>query len=113
MSAPGPTARIRRILIRVAVIVIGVYVALAGLSMFFEDSLVYFPTPARVYWAAPPSPDVRDVQLTTAAGEQIHGWWLPSPGSAGALLYLHGNAGNLSQRGETVLRLRDALGLSV
>lgn len=98
---------------RLLIIAVGTYIALLGLLMFFENSLVFSPTPANVYWLAPPSPDVRDVTLTTAAGELIHSWWLPCPGSHGALLYLHGNAGNLSSRGETILRLRDMLRLSV
>jgi fermentation-respiration switch protein FrsA (DUF1100 family) len=113
MLAPRLLARLRRPLLRLLVIAIGTYVAVAGLLMFFEDSLVYHPTPASVYWLAPPLPDVRDVLLTTCTGDSIHGWWLPSPGSSGALLYLHGNAGNLSSRGDTVVQLRDALGLSV
>jgi len=113
MGSPGFPTRKRRWTIRLFVIAIGAYVALAALLMYFENALVFFPTPARVYWAPPPSPDVRDVTLTTSADEEIHSWWLPCPGSRGALLYLHGNAGNLSQRGQTVLRLRDALEMSV
>src|SRR5436305_2935746 len=106
-------SRSRRPLVRLLVIAIGTYVAVAGLLMFFEDSLVYHPTPASEYWLAPPSPEVRDVLLTTCAGAPIHGWWLPSPGSSGALLYLHGNAGNLSHRGPTIARLREVVRLSV
>jgi fermentation-respiration switch protein FrsA (DUF1100 family) len=102
-----------RSIVRVLVIVLIAYIAVVGLLMFFENTLVYHPTPAVVSWLSPPSPDVRDVFFTTTEGEQIHGWWLPCPGSTGALLYLHGNAGNLSGRGLTVVRLRDALGLSV
>jgi fermentation-respiration switch protein FrsA (DUF1100 family) len=113
MVSSGLLARIRRGLIRLLIIAIGTYVALAALLMYFENALVYFPTPARLYWAPPPSPDVRDVTLTTSLGEEIHSWWLPYPGSRGALLYLHGNAGNLSQRGQSVLRLHDTLEMSV
>jgi fermentation-respiration switch protein FrsA (DUF1100 family) len=82
------------------------------LLLLLENALVYHPTPATDHWARPPAPEVRDVVLATEDGE-IHSWWLPCPGSSGALLYLHGNAGNLSDRGDAVLRLRDTLGLSV
>ncbi len=56
---------------------------------------------------------MRDITLTTAAAEPLHAWWLPCPDARGALLFLHGNAGNLSHRGQTILLLRDTLGLSV
>ncbi len=91
----------------------GVYVGVALVLMAFENSLVYHPTPAALSWEPPPRSDVRDIWLDPAEGERIHGWWLPAPDSPGALLYLHGNAGNLSHRGPTVVRLRDTLGLSV
>ncbi len=113
MPSRLPRAFARRWAVRLPAVAIGSYVALAGTLMFFEDSLVFHPTPAELYWAAPPSRDVRDVMLTTAAAESVHSWWLPCPGSQGALLYLHGNAGNLSQRGQSILRLRDTLALSV
>jgi len=99
--------------LRLALILLGSYVGLAAVLMLLENSLVYFPTPAAAHWQSPPSADIRDVTFQTAANDTIHGWWLPSPGSSGALLYLHGNAGNLSHRGETVVQLRKHLGLSV
>jgi fermentation-respiration switch protein FrsA (DUF1100 family) len=111
-TAPSPASGWRRI-IHLLVIVPGVYIAVVGLLMFFENALVYHPVTAAQSWLSPPTPEVRDVVFATTEGEEIHGWWLPAPGSSGALLYLHGNAGNLSGRGITVLRLRDTLGLSV
>jgi fermentation-respiration switch protein FrsA (DUF1100 family) len=99
--------------LRVLIILLGSYVGIAVVLMLLENSLVYHPTPARVSWYRPPSPDIRDVEMWTTEGEVIHGWWLPRGGSAGALLYLHGNAGNLSGRGETIVALRTALGLAV
>jgi uncharacterized protein len=113
MTSPTVPARRGRWIIRLLAISLGLYTALLALMVFFENALVYHPTPASAYWLSPPSPDVRDVVLQTDEGEDIHAWWLPAAGSAGALLYLHGNAGNLSMRGETVLRLSDSLGVSV
>lgn len=109
----SPPSRPGRWALRLVLVVAGTYAGLVAVMLFFENSLVFFPTPATVYWADPPSPDVEDVVLPTAAGEQVHSWWLPCPGSTGALLFLHGNAGNLSHRAPTIMKLRDALGLSV
>src|SRR5207247_823933 len=56
---------------------------------------------------------IQDVFLPLHTGEQIHAWWLPVPGATGAILYAHGNAGNLSQRGRGVVRWAIELNSSV
>lgn len=89
------------------------YVGVAVMMMLGENYLVYHPVRATRHWQAPPSPDVRDVMLTCADGTHVHGWYLPCPGSSDALLYLHGNAGNLSHRGGVADKLRHALNASV
>ncbi len=49
-----------------------------------------------------------DVELRTADGERIHGWFLPAPAPAPVtVLLLHGNAGNISHRFEKLAVLRD------
>lgn len=88
----------------------------AGLSgcteLPFHPSATLFATPATVGLA------YEDVLLTTADGERITGWYLPpakTAGRAGAgrtLLFFHGNAGNLSNRLES-LRIFHELGLAV
>jgi hypothetical protein len=51
--------------------------------------------------------------LTLTDGTPIHAWWCPQKGAADALLYCHGNGGNLSFREEEYRRLRDGLNVSV
>jgi uncharacterized protein len=111
-ATPSALIRWRRLALRFASVLICTYVAIVVLLKLFENALVYHPTPATMHWVPAPA-DARDVVLTSADGGAIHSWWLPCPGSTGALLYMHGNAGNLSERRDTVVRLRDALGLSV
>jgi len=48
-------------------------------------------------WVAPPGDmHVEDVWLRGSEGTVIHAWWLGREGSRGAILFCHGNAGNLS-----------------
>ncbi len=101
--------RIRRILLYLLL----VYVGIALVLKLFENRLVYLPASARQDWTEAPSPDIEDVYLTSADGTRIHAWWCPCPGSSEALLYLHGNAGNLSHRGGSILKLRQLLATSV
>lgn len=53
-----------------------------------------------------------DVHLTSKNGEKIHGWYLKAEYPRATILYLHGNAGNISDRVEK-LRILHELGLNV
>jgi fermentation-respiration switch protein FrsA (DUF1100 family) len=57
------------------------------------------------------SPQVEDVELDTQAGK-IHARFVPQPGATGAILFCHGNAGNLQWRQKQLTDLRVALGES-
>ena len=72
--------------------------------MALENWLLYHPTRSTRCWQEPPPAlRVEDVELTTRDGVRIHAWWTAPEGwapSDGAMLYCHGNAGNVSARGE-------------
>jgi fermentation-respiration switch protein FrsA (DUF1100 family) len=106
---------------RMARIMLLLCVCLAGYVMLFEDSFIYFPAkyPAGVWERGKPQAregrivaHMEDVQLTAADGVRLHGWYCtPQVGRDGALasvetnrtlLFLHGNAGNISHRYEIV-----------
>jgi fermentation-respiration switch protein FrsA (DUF1100 family) len=79
-----------------------------------ENALVFHPVRDAESWSSAPADlPVEDVWLRTADGTRIHAWWVPSPHSRGALLFCHGNAGNLSHRARTIGAVRLALGESV
>lgn len=98
-----------RVLRAVALVYLGVLLLL----LLFENWMVYKPLRASDDWAPAPSSEIQDVELNCADGTRIHGWWLPCPVAKGALLYCHGNAGNLSHRGSSMLKLREILNRSV
>ncbi|MCI0681294.1 MAG: alpha/beta hydrolase [Gemmataceae bacterium] len=86
------------------------YLGIMLLLMLLENWLVY---PASRDSQPPPCREVEDVHLTCANGTNVHGWWLPCADSKLALLYFHGNGGNLSWRGPSIMRWRDRLGVAV
>ncbi len=47
-----------------------------------------------------------------SGGNKLHGWWIPKDGATHTIIYLHGNAGNISGRLEKVSIL-NALGVNV
>src|SRR5262245_18381698 len=81
--------------IRLALCYLGVLLVLLAL----ENWLLYPRTTAVQHWQPAPDARIRDVELQSADGTLIHAWWYPCDGADGAVLYCHGNAGNLSHRG--------------
>jgi len=77
---------------------------------FIENSLLFHPVMAKKTWINPPSSvNVEDVWLHTRDGLRIHAWWLACPASQGAILFCHGNAGNLSFWGPVTASLSKIL----
>jgi fermentation-respiration switch protein FrsA (DUF1100 family) len=79
----------------------------------FENSMLFHPLRASEDWLSPPNDRVQDVELKTADGTPIHAWWCPVNGATGAVLYCHGNAGNLSHRSGQVAQWQARLNESV
>jgi pimeloyl-ACP methyl ester carboxylesterase len=85
--------------------------AFAGCSSV-ESALIFQPAPGSKTYEAPPPP-VQDLELTMADGTRIHARWFPHPGASGAVLYCHGNGGNIEQYGKIVREIEQNLGESV
>jgi fermentation-respiration switch protein FrsA (DUF1100 family) len=100
--------RVRRWLILAGV----AYTLIVVVMCFLESKLVFRAVAASERWQEPPDPDIKEVTFPTAGGGTIHGWWLPMPGSSDALLLCHGNYGNVSDRGQSLVRLRQEVGCS-
>jgi len=89
-----------------------IYASLCLAIYAFQGRLIYFP--AKQLAATPSAIGLtyEDVFLTSASGTKVHGWYVPGGDEARTLLFLHGNAGNISHRLDS-LRLFNELGLSV
>ena len=87
--------------------------ALLCLAVFvFQARLVYFPIKALAATPAAIGLAYEDVLLETGNGAAVHGWYLPGRDDARTLLFLHGNAGNISHRLDS-LGVFNELGLNV
>lgn len=97
----------------VAVAVVA-YLALAGYLFFSQASFIYFPEqPSRRITAEPTDIGLsfENISLRTEDDVRLHGWFVPGASSK-AVLFLHGNAGNISHRLDSI-RLFHDLGLNV
>jgi uncharacterized protein len=103
----------RRRLLRVGALAAILYLGMLLSLLALETELVYHPSPASASWREPSSPTVREVEMTGPSGERLYGWWCPAEGATGALLYCHGNGGNLSIWADHIEMIRQELGESV
>ena len=103
-----------KILLRLALIVaVGAAVGVLVRQLSILDRfMVYFPERAITATPAEVGLEYRDVYLTTGDGVRIHGWHVPGE-SKTTLLWLHGNAGNISHRVDNIVILNRLTGLGV
>jgi uncharacterized protein len=112
--SPAPARRGWKAVARRWVILLACgYLTVVVLMWLLENSLVFHPTTATQHWDPAPSPTIRDVSFTSPAGVPVHAWWLCRSTDAPALVVYHGNGGNLSHRGQTMLDASERLGASV
>jgi fermentation-respiration switch protein FrsA (DUF1100 family) len=76
------------------------YAAVVALVFFFQARLVYYPGIGREVAVTPQAYGLafEAAELRTPDGETLHGWWVPADNARGTVLFLHGNAGNISHR---------------
>ncbi|MBI3306597.1 MAG: alpha/beta fold hydrolase [Candidatus Omnitrophica bacterium] len=61
-------------------------------------SMIFFPEKTHYEFPADYGFQHDDVSFQTADGVKLHGWFLEARNSRGAILFFHGNAGNISGR---------------
>jgi uncharacterized protein len=112
--APGKPTRRRRwwrlLKVAAASFVVG-YAVLLGAMMFFEESLVFFPS--RQPLAGWDMPGAERVRFEAADGARLHGLYFAHPRPRAVALFACGNGGNISYRADRLGELRDRLGVSV
>jgi uncharacterized protein len=76
-----------------------------------ERYFIYFPERGQIATPADVGLEFEDVRFRTADGVGLHGWLVPGQGDL-ALLWFHGNAGNVSHRVELLRELHEELGIT-
>jgi len=89
------------------------YVLLGVVLYFTQERMVFLANlPGRALEATPRHVgfEFDDVILKTADGVSLHGWYVHADNPRGTVLFLHGNAGNISHRLDSIAVFRE-LGL--
>jgi fermentation-respiration switch protein FrsA (DUF1100 family) len=94
-----------RMMLHALGILAAAYGGLVLLIYIFQSHLVFFPGTGRELIATPARIGLsyEDLHLETSDGISLHGWYIPAAQPHGTVLFLHGNAGNISHRLDSVL----------
>lgn len=92
---------------------VGGYLLIVALAWSFQERLVFFPSGKLSVSPANIGFDFEEVRLESEDGVRLHGWFIPAPAGMQrpAVLFFHGNAGNISHRLE-MIRIIHELGLA-
>jgi fermentation-respiration switch protein FrsA (DUF1100 family) len=105
----------RRISFRIARTALLLVVCSVALVMSFERRAIYRPTKAATRDFLPitvPGIEVEEVWLDAADGVRVYAWFVDSVDTNRAMLYFHGNSGNIFDRRDWILSLA-GLGVDV
>lgn len=112
LGARNPPRRLRRV-VRLVQIPILAWLFVVVAAMFLENSLIYFPA---VYpegdWN-PAGLPVEDAWFQAADGTRLHGWYVPKENARAAVLFCHGNGGNITHRVDALTMLNRRAAVSV
>lgn len=90
------------------------YLLLVAIIYLTQERMLYLPNvPGRTLEMTPAAigMEYQDVSIVTEDKVKLHGWFIPGQSSR-AVLFFHGNAGNISHRLESIRQFH-SLGLSV
>ena len=63
---------------------------------WMQPRMAFFPWTGVQRTPAAAGIQFKDLEITTADGVRLHGWWMEHPAPRAAVIYWHGNGGNLS-----------------
>ncbi len=105
----SPLSRGRVLLLRVARIALAVVIGATLLLVIFEKHFIYFPSRNLEVTPRALGLPSEEVLLEVEPGATVHGWVIRSAGqpSRATVLFSHGNAGNIADRLDRILRFQD------
>lgn len=78
------------------VVVAAALIALKLLVVWLEPRMAFYPIAGVQETPAAAGLAFEDVEIPTADGERLSGWWLQAPAAPAQVVFFHGNGGNLS-----------------
>ncbi len=89
----------KRKLINVFKVLLGLYVVLCGLLYFFQEKLIFFPQKLEADYQFNFNQNFEELNIEAADGTLLNGLLFKADNAKGLIFYLHGNAGSLRSWG--------------
>ena len=86
-------------LLQILKIIIGLYIVLCGLLYFFQEKLIFFPQKLDKNYQFQFGQKFEELNIKATDGKLLNGLLFKAESSKGLIFYLHGNAGDLSSWG--------------
>jgi len=103
---------IKALIAKLLTAVFSILLLLNGWFYLQQPAMTFFPTRELIDTPAAWGVDFENVELTTADGVALRGWYLPHRHATRTVLFFHGNGGNISHRRDSLL-IFHRLGLNV
>jgi alpha-beta hydrolase superfamily lysophospholipase len=97
----------KRVLIRMFMIVSGLYIVLCGFLYYFQERLIFFPQRLNKNYQFRFDQKFDELNIKSSDGTLLNGLLFKADNSIGLIFYLHGNAGSLSSWGEVAKTYTD------
>jgi len=89
-------------IVRILGLLAALYLCVCVLAYVFQEKLIYHPASQVRSTPAALNLEYQDLHLVSSQGRKIHAWYVPCKNARGAVVFCHGNAGNLGHRLATV-----------
>lgn len=91
---------------------VGLLLVINGVFYLQQPHMTFYPLAELVETPASWGMPYENIGLIAEDNVRLHGWFIPHSEASHTLLFLHGNGGNISHRGES-LRIFHRLGLNI
>ena len=99
-------------MIRIITIILLSYIAFLLYIYFFQSKMVFFPLKKIDYTPNDIGLKYEEIIFESFDKTRLYGWFIPAKNAKATILFLHGNAGNISHRLESI-KIFNKLGLNV
>lgn len=114
VSPPANRARRKwQVAWRVVRLLLIAYLVVLMAALFLEQRLIFFPSRYPDGDWSEAGDDIEDIFFESEDGVRLHGWYLPTAPARAAVLFFHGNAGNVSHRLDMLRHLRSTQRVTV
>jgi fermentation-respiration switch protein FrsA (DUF1100 family) len=89
-------------MISVLITAVFVLALLGGWLYWQQPGMIFYPVKSMAETPRAWGLEYEDVFLHVEDGVKLHGWYIPTSGAKRTVLFFHGNAGNISHRGDSI-----------